>query len=397
MSEIHNVSFDLFDGCLESSWENDDDPDDVYNKFLEAAKINDEYIKINKKNLEEEISKSIHSNYQDVNYKLFNNMQILKNLFSLLIKGNDNILEKEEGDLKAEIIDNQLFTIDSIQELIDKFNEYGMNSLACLLEYIYIEKCHVNSWNTSTCLMLFRKILESQLIGMQRLNLIFSNQDNIGKGIDLYRSWRIEQKEIDMLKLTDSNGYLSVDTFLSTTEDLKTALDFFEKHNKSNKIIVWEIKNAKGIKIKNSNLKEHILVLGSRLSFKRLRYVDDGKKSIEIKTFEFDEINDFEVSFKEYKKLLYKLELLCENIVFKQFSHNEKLLKLKIRDIKSKYNETEQLGGSKYRKTRITKIIMGRKRCIYKKPNDRKEYVKYKGKLVTLKEFKESLKKVKVK
>jgi len=88
MSEIHNVSFDLFDGCLESSWENDDDPDDVYNKFLEAAKINDEYIKINKKNLEEEISKSIHSNYQDVNYKLFNNMQILKNLFSLLIKGN---------------------------------------------------------------------------------------------------------------------------------------------------------------------------------------------------------------------------------------------------------------------------------------------------------------------
>ena len=40
---------------------------------------------------------------------------------------------------------------------------------------------------------------------------------------------------------------------------------------------------------------------------------------------------------------------------------------------------------------------MGRKRCIYKKPNDRKEYVKYKGKLVTLKEFKESLKKVKVK
>jgi len=397
MSEIHNVSFDLFDGCLESSWENDDDPDDVYNKFLEAAKINDEYIKINKKNLEEEISKSIHSNYQDVNYKLFNNMQILKNLFSLLIKGNDNILEKEEGDLKAEIIDNQLFTIDSIQELIDKFNEYGMNSLACLLEYIYIEKCHVNSWNTSTCLMLFRKILESQLIGMQRLNLIFSNQDNIGKGIDLYRSWRIEQKEIDMLKLTDSNGYLSVDTFLSTTEDLKTALDFFEKHNKSNKIIVWEIKNANGIKIKNSNLKEHILVLGSRLSFKRLRYVDDGKKSIEIKTFEFDEINDFEVSFKEYKKLLYKLELLCENIVFKQFSHNEKLLKLKIRDIKSKYNETEQLGGSKYRKTMITKIIMGRKRCIYKKPNDRKEYVKYKGKLVTLKEFKESLKKVKVK
>ena len=34
-----------------------------------------------------------------------------------------------------------------------------------------------------------------------------------------------------------------------------------------------------------------------------------------------------------------------------------------------------------------TRMILGKERCIYKKSNSSKEYVKYKGKLVTISEF----------
>jgi len=403
MSEIHNLEFDLYDGKLESSWQNDDDHDEIYEKFLTATGINEEKEK-NEKKLETKISNCIRSKYQDINYNLINNMQILKNLFSLLININEenkNILEKDAQYLKEKIKDKSLFTINSIHELLDKFNTYDMQYLYLLLKYIYEDRCQENSWEPPICLMLFRKILESQLIGMQRLKLIFTKQDNVaGEGIDLFRVWRREKQESDMFKRLNNN-YLIVDNFLSTTEDLNIALQFYKNHNSSiKKIIVWKITKAKGIEIKESQLKEHILVLGSKLLFKGIENKTiDEKLQLEIKTFEFDETNNFEVSFKvsfeEYKKLLYNLELLCENILY-HLGYFNKII-LKINAIKSKYNETEQLGGSKYKKTMITKIIMGRKRCIYKKPNDRKEYVKYKGKLVTLKEFKESLKKVKVK
>ena len=45
-------------------------------------------------------------------------------------------------------------------------------------------------------------------------------------------------------------------------------------------------------------------------------------------------------------------------------------------------------GGGSYKKTNKKKNILGRERCIYKKSGDRKEYLKYKGDLITVKEYK---------
>ena len=56
-------------------------------------------------------------------------------------------------------------------------------------------------------------------------------------------------------------------------------------------------------------------------------------------------------------------------------------------------NETnESIKGGKKSKKTTKKKIHGVMRCIYKLPEDRKEYVKHKGKLITLKDFKKQTK-----
>ena len=61
--------------------------------------------------------------------------------------------------------------------------------------------------------------------------------------------------------------------------------------------------------------------------------------------------------------------------------------------------QTKQTKQTKPTKPTITgkKEILGKQRCIYKKAGDRKEYVKYKGDLITVKDYKKiiSVKKIK--
>lgn len=49
-------------------------------------------------------------------------------------------------------------------------------------------------------------------------------------------------------------------------------------------------------------------------------------------------------------------------------------------------------GGNKIKKT-TKKQILGKERCIYKKTGDRKEYVKHKGNLITVKDYRTLMKK----
>ena len=72
----------------------------------------------------------------------------------------------------------------------------------------------------------------------------------------------------------------------------------------------------------------------------------------------------------------------------------EELLKLEINigEIQNKINESKESNGGKKSKKQPKKEILGVMRCIYKLPGDRKEYVKHKGKLITIKDFKEFMK-----
>jgi hypothetical protein len=49
-------------------------------------------------------------------------------------------------------------------------------------------------------------------------------------------------------------------------------------------------------------------------------------------------------------------------------------------------------GGNAKVKKINKKTILGRERCIYKKPGDRKEYLKHKGELITVKDYKKRMK-----
>jgi hypothetical protein len=59
--------------------------------------------------------------------------------------------------------------------------------------------------------------------------------------------------------------------------------------------------------------------------------------------------------------------------------------------IKGLFPSKIRVGGGSYKKTN-KKNILGKERCIYKKSGDRKEYIKYKGNFIAVREYKKLLK-----
>jgi hypothetical protein len=57
-------------------------------------------------------------------------------------------------------------------------------------------------------------------------------------------------------------------------------------------------------------------------------------------------------------------------------------------DCNKNWIEIAYHGGKKINK----KNILGKDKCIYKIPGDRKEYIKYKGKLITIKDYRRKMK-----
>jgi hypothetical protein len=70
--------------------------------------------------------------------------------------------------------------------------------------------------------------------------------------------------------------------------------------------------------------------------------------------------------------------------------HIVKLIIIKPNNEKKEYRRNEIIGG---RKASVKKEICGRMRCIYKIQGSRKEHIKYKGRLITVADYKKLMKK----
>ena len=96
----------------------------------------------------------------------------------------------------------------------------------------------------------------------------------------------------------------------------------------------------------------------------------------------------FEFESSVLSDLVLKLEGLANDINNNIINDPDKKIDLKsIDELKS----TKQGGGKKSKK-QPKKEVNGVSRCIYKLPGDRKEYVRSKGKLITLKDLKKNMK-----
>ena len=140
----------------------------------------------------------------------------------------------------------------------------------------------------------------------------------------------------------------------------------------------------KNVEIQEKKLIEHIENFKLKSPF---GHVEDFyyKDSFKFKGFTYI------IHVTKFKEILYTVPNIQS--VRNQFIPNiqRKIILQKLEELNNEHNEHN--GGNAKIKKINKKVILGKERAIYKKPMDRKEYIKHKGGLITVKEYKNLLKK----
>ena len=128
------------------------------------------------------------------------------------------------------------------------------------------------------------------------------------------------------------------------------------------------------------------------------------KQKVEEKEYVDNLIKNINYTDKEHvlllRNLIYTLDILSnrEAKVFYNYKETKEAEEAKkkedLQNMRAQFNNdnNEHRFGGKKSKKLPKKEILGKMRCIYKIPGDRKEYLKHKGKLITVKEYKELMK-----
>ena len=143
---------------------------------------------------------------------------------------------------------------------------------------------------------------------------------------------------------------------------------------------------------------------------------EKGEKDIDIDPYLVNIMKEIKKLHDTLKNILKKIEDLVNsygdqykglngtyNKIFKHPNYNYSSFICNMKNSMDKHEKfmkenlkylqkSDLIEGGKKSKKQPKKEILGVMRCIYKIPGDRKEYVKHKGKLITIKDFKEFMK-----
>jgi hypothetical protein len=112
-----------------------------------------------------------------------------------------------------------------------------------------------------------------------------------------------------------------------------------------------------------------------------------------INSVNFDNVTYDKLIKVDYYKLIRDLKVIVPPYDDGATSTTQIILNIidKLKVLKNRLIYIQKKGGKKSKKL-PKKEILGKMRCIYKIPGDKKEYLKHKGKLITVKEYKELMK-----
>ena len=365
--DFHNKLEQLDKNKNLEQWENDNDTDDIFLNFVERIGIKAKIFEGSTQDASLDCTKRINSRETiDTDYTIINDLHLLKNISS-----------------------DKKYNLDDIKNLIIQLKDDGLHYLAGLLEYIneeyFVERKEYVS--SGIKLVLFRKLLEATIPAMQHLHDTIKEKNKSNEIKKLFRVWRRPEQETYIFgKDSKLNKIITTDVFLSTSKSIEKVIEFYKNQCTGPSVdepIIWEISMGTTTddpihpdsRIQASDLDELVLNMGSQLQF-----TGEGESTHKTK-----EGRSFKV-----KRFVYNGHIDGgTGSFYDKSSYNRAIEKFK--KPRQTSSKKPKLTGGK--NTQRKKEIMGRTRCIYKKPNDRKEYVKYKGELVTLKEFKNNFKK----